>query len=199
MERVDGARLPTGWDMQEDPRAARSFGERWLAACRSTVLLVPSVVARLEWNALVNNFGHASIATTSNYLHSEGMHGTKRSRSGHRIGWSSSNKESPYLWKFGSRPARSSIQPDLLPGAANASQSSHIDTIDRDLPIDYERMMTRVATRESVITAADTCRECGTSEQVDDGRTASLPRQRTTDIYLRRFDGDDELANEVQA
>lgn len=59
--------------------------------------------------------------------------------------------------------------------------------------------MTRVATREGVITAADTCRECGTSEQVGDGRTASLLRPRTTNIYLRRFDGDDELANEVQA
>lgn len=83
-----------------------------------------------------------------------------------------------------------------LPGAANANQSSHIDTIDRDSLIDYERMMTRMATRESVIIAG---RECGTSEQVDDGRTASLPRQRTTNIYPSRFDGGDELVNEVQA
>ncbi len=36
-------------------------------------------------------------------------------------------------------------------------------------------MMTRVATRASVITAADTCGEFSTPEQVDDGRTASLP------------------------
>jgi len=76
------------------------------------------------------------------------------------------------------------IQRDRLRGAANDSQSSHIDTIDRDSPIDYERMMTRVATRASAITAADTFRECGTSEQVDDRRTA-LPRQRATNICAR--------------
>ncbi|AAP85946.1 RES domain-containing protein (plasmid) [Cupriavidus necator H16] len=54
VERVDVGQLPTGWDTQEDPRAARSFGDRWLAEGRSAVLLVPSVVARGEWNALVN-------------------------------------------------------------------------------------------------------------------------------------------------
>ncbi|MBP0624401.1 RES family NAD+ phosphorylase [Cupriavidus consociatus] len=54
VERVDGALLPAGWDTLEDPRAARSFGDRWLAEGRSALLVVPSVVARLEWNALVN-------------------------------------------------------------------------------------------------------------------------------------------------
>lgn len=54
VERTEVAQLPTGWDTLEDPRAARSFGDRWLAESRSAILLVPSVVARLEWNALVN-------------------------------------------------------------------------------------------------------------------------------------------------
>ncbi|QEZ48677.1 RES family NAD+ phosphorylase [Cupriavidus oxalaticus] len=54
VERAEVAQLPTGWDTLEDPRAARSFGDRWLAEGRSAILLVPSVVARLEWNALVN-------------------------------------------------------------------------------------------------------------------------------------------------
>lgn len=54
VERVDAGQLPTGWDMLEDPRAAQGFGDRWLAEGRSAVLVVPSVVARLEWNALVN-------------------------------------------------------------------------------------------------------------------------------------------------
>lgn len=30
------------------------FGDRWLTEARSAILLVPSVVARLEWNAMVN-------------------------------------------------------------------------------------------------------------------------------------------------
>lgn len=54
VERVEASELPTGWDTLEDARAARSYGDRWLAECRSAILLVPSVVARREWNALVN-------------------------------------------------------------------------------------------------------------------------------------------------
>jgi RES domain-containing protein len=34
--------------------SARRFGDQWLSEMRSAILLVPSVVARLEWNALVN-------------------------------------------------------------------------------------------------------------------------------------------------
>ncbi|CAG9180601.1 hypothetical protein LMG23992_04283 [Cupriavidus laharis] len=54
VERATANQLPTGWDTLETPRAARSFGDRWLAEGRSAILLVPSVVARLEWNAFVN-------------------------------------------------------------------------------------------------------------------------------------------------
>lgn len=45
--------LPVGWDANNNS-SARKFGDRWLSEARSAVLLVPSVVARLEWNALVN-------------------------------------------------------------------------------------------------------------------------------------------------
>lgn len=45
--------LPSGWDA-ENYAPAREFGDLWLKQARSTVLLVPSVVARLEWNALIN-------------------------------------------------------------------------------------------------------------------------------------------------
>lgn len=54
LERAGPDDLPAGWDAPDDPRAARGFGDRWLADLRSAVLIVPSVVARLEWNVLVN-------------------------------------------------------------------------------------------------------------------------------------------------
>lgn len=52
-ERHDAPSLPAAWDA-ESTAAARRFGDRWLSEMRSAILLVPSVVARLEWNALVN-------------------------------------------------------------------------------------------------------------------------------------------------
>ena len=45
--------LPRGWD-SEDCRVSRMFGDTWLQSERSAVLLVPSVVAELETNVLVN-------------------------------------------------------------------------------------------------------------------------------------------------
>jgi RES domain-containing protein len=53
VERHSAASLPVGWDI-DNSSSARSFGDMWLAEARSAVLLVPSVVARLESNALVN-------------------------------------------------------------------------------------------------------------------------------------------------
>ncbi|CAB3808590.1 hypothetical protein LMG28614_06842 [Paraburkholderia ultramafica] len=53
IERADAAILPAGWD-GPDLEIARAFGDRWIAESRTAVLLVPSVVAREEWNALVN-------------------------------------------------------------------------------------------------------------------------------------------------
>ncbi|WP_418648125.1 RES family NAD+ phosphorylase [Thauera butanivorans] len=53
VERHEASALPDGWD-GEDSRVARRFGDAWLGSRRSLVLVVPSVVARLEFNAVVN-------------------------------------------------------------------------------------------------------------------------------------------------
>ncbi len=52
-EQVSEDCLPADWD-SDDSASAREYGDCWLAEARSAILLVPSVVARLEWNALVN-------------------------------------------------------------------------------------------------------------------------------------------------
>jgi RES domain-containing protein len=53
LERHDASTLPQGWD-GDDPSIARRFGDQWLAERRTAVLVIPSVVAKLEWNAVVN-------------------------------------------------------------------------------------------------------------------------------------------------
>uniref|UniRef100_A0ABX1PNY9 RES domain-containing protein n=1 Tax=Aromatoleum anaerobium TaxID=182180 RepID=A0ABX1PNY9_9RHOO len=53
VERHDPLTLPAGWDA-EDSSVARGFGDDWLVSARSLVLVVPSVVARLEFNAIIN-------------------------------------------------------------------------------------------------------------------------------------------------
>jgi len=58
-EVVSKDRLP-GWDTLE-PSVSRDFGEQWLREGRSAVLLVPSFVARLESNVLINP-SHADTA-----------------------------------------------------------------------------------------------------------------------------------------
>ncbi len=52
-ERMDAQSLPPGWD-SDDLTIARQVGDRWHREARSAVLLVPSVVTRLEWIAVVN-------------------------------------------------------------------------------------------------------------------------------------------------
>lgn len=42
-----------GWD-SENSASARAFGDQWLKEARAAVLIVPSVIARLDRNALVN-------------------------------------------------------------------------------------------------------------------------------------------------
>ncbi|MBO4120672.1 RES family NAD+ phosphorylase [Cupriavidus gilardii] len=63
-ERAGPNDLPAGWDKIDDPRKAREFGDRWLTEMRSAILLVPSVVAGREWNALINPM-HPDAATLS--------------------------------------------------------------------------------------------------------------------------------------
>jgi RES domain-containing protein len=63
VERYDTSQLPVGWD-SDDLSIARAVGDQWLQETRSAVLLVPSVVAKLEWNALVNT-AHPDAAKIS--------------------------------------------------------------------------------------------------------------------------------------
>jgi RES domain-containing protein len=52
-EPVEPDALPAGWDTQ-DVEIARASGDCWITEARSALLLVPSLVARGEWNAMVN-------------------------------------------------------------------------------------------------------------------------------------------------
>lgn len=53
IERFKDGELPNDWDAQ-DCRVASQFGSKWLKEARSAILLVPSVVARLDFIAVVN-------------------------------------------------------------------------------------------------------------------------------------------------
>lgn len=53
IERHTAQSLPLGWD-GDDPSIARRFGDQWLQEARSAVLVIPSVVATLEYNAVIN-------------------------------------------------------------------------------------------------------------------------------------------------
>ncbi|HEY2927767.1 RES family NAD+ phosphorylase [Piscinibacter sp.] len=52
-EEQDVDSLPAGWD-HRNLRVARAFGDEWIRARRTAVLVVPSVVARREGNVLLN-------------------------------------------------------------------------------------------------------------------------------------------------
>ena len=52
IEVVEDADVP-GWDAA-DKGAGQAFGDRWLSERRTAVLTVPSIVARLERNVLLN-------------------------------------------------------------------------------------------------------------------------------------------------
>lgn len=56
-----------GWDAP-DPRAARGFGHAWRQAGRSVILLVPSLVARIERNILINP-AHPEFPRITHSLH----------------------------------------------------------------------------------------------------------------------------------
>ena len=53
VERHTAETLPAGWDAAA-LQVARQFGDAWLTESRSALLVVPSVVARAEFNVLVN-------------------------------------------------------------------------------------------------------------------------------------------------
>lgn len=52
-EILDENALPKGWDF-ENSAAARAFGDQWLLELRTAILVIPSVIAKLDQNALVN-------------------------------------------------------------------------------------------------------------------------------------------------
>ena len=51
--RYSAEELPEGWDRQESS-VAQGIGDQWFSEGKTAILIVPSVVARLEFNALVN-------------------------------------------------------------------------------------------------------------------------------------------------
>lgn len=53
VETQDSKSLPSGWD-SANSSVAKAFGDQWLTERRSAILILPSVVARLEQNALIN-------------------------------------------------------------------------------------------------------------------------------------------------
>ncbi|MBU2571108.1 MAG: RES domain-containing protein [Gammaproteobacteria bacterium] len=53
VEIVEENQLPEGWD-SENNAPARAFGDQWLNQARTAIVIVPSVIARLDQNVLVN-------------------------------------------------------------------------------------------------------------------------------------------------
>ena len=51
-EIADADTIP-GWQLPDSP-SARRFGHRWYAEGRSAILIVPSVVVRMERNIVIN-------------------------------------------------------------------------------------------------------------------------------------------------
>jgi RES domain-containing protein len=56
-----------GWD-DEDDLASKAYGETWQHSKRSLLMFVPSVVARMENNVLIND-GHPELAKITYSLH----------------------------------------------------------------------------------------------------------------------------------
>lgn len=53
IRRLDLSTLPSGWRETRD-ESLRQFGDQWIRAGESAVLLVPSAAIRGEWNLLLN-------------------------------------------------------------------------------------------------------------------------------------------------
>ena len=65
-EMLGSAHLP-GWDTAR-PSRSQAYGEAWQTSRRSLLLLVPSVVARMELNVLINP-EHAEFPRITHSLH----------------------------------------------------------------------------------------------------------------------------------
>jgi RES domain-containing protein len=53
VEKIELFQLAAGWN-SESNLVSRAIGDQWLKEKRSMILLVPSVVVQMEWNAVVN-------------------------------------------------------------------------------------------------------------------------------------------------
>jgi RES domain-containing protein len=53
IEKIELTQLPIGWDWEANSQS-RAVGDQWMDKKRSVILLVPSVVVKMEWNAVVN-------------------------------------------------------------------------------------------------------------------------------------------------
>lgn len=53
IEFSDENSLPEGWG-SENSTPAKTYGDQWIKEARSAILIVPSVIAKLDRNALVN-------------------------------------------------------------------------------------------------------------------------------------------------
>ena len=51
---VDVSKLPRSWRQSPPPAAVQHVGDAWVAAGRSPVLKVPSVIVPTEWNYVLN-------------------------------------------------------------------------------------------------------------------------------------------------
>lgn len=54
IERVDVGALPSRWYAAPAPAALRLIGDAWVKRGASVALLVPSAIARIEFNILIN-------------------------------------------------------------------------------------------------------------------------------------------------
>jgi RES domain-containing protein len=64
-EKLNVAHLP-GWDTS--PSVSQAFGEKWCRERRSLILIVPSVVARVDCNVVINP-AHPEVTTVTTGLH----------------------------------------------------------------------------------------------------------------------------------
>jgi len=78
LECLGASCLPRGWD-SDDLSIARQVGDQWLQEARTAVLIVPSVVARLEWIAIANplhpDAQHLSVSPTQPVLWDQRLFG----------------------------------------------------------------------------------------------------------------------------
>jgi RES domain-containing protein len=80
-----------GWDAL-DPTVSRNFGAEWVRAARSAILLVPSYVARIERNVIINP-AHPDATAIETSLPEPVWWDERLFRKGPRAGWAEASKK----------------------------------------------------------------------------------------------------------